>query len=427
MAAGPSRPSLIGMVIVESLTGGRVRRCDRRVLRTRRRSARSRSAAGSAIRLGLGRTRAILRELGDPQRTLRGALVAGTNGKGSVLAMAGSVLRAAGLRVGETPKPHLVTLPRAPPGRRPPDRPGELRPARGRGDPDRRPGGPAPGRPDRVRAPHGRRLPLVRRGRASTSRSSRSGSADGSTRPTPGMAASPWSRTSTSTTWTASGRRSAHIAREKAAIIERGDRAVTGATGRRARDRPPAGAAARRAAHRGRPGADPRDRPRRARRRPAGPRPDAGRAARAAPGGERGRRRRHARCARRGRHRDRRRPRPARTGFATARWPGRLELLTVDGRDVLLDGAHNPAGAAALAQALDDLRPFLTGGDAPAAAPAADHAPDRLDGRQGRRRGRPRPRRGGGAAGRAYHLHRPGPAPGAAGGRAGGGLVGRPG
>ena len=38
----------------------------------------------------------------------------------------------------------------------------------------------------------------------------------------------------------------------------------------------------------------------------------------------------------------------------------------MDGRDVLLDGAHNPAGAAALAQALDDLRPFLTGGDAPA-------------------------------------------------------------
>ena len=52
------------------------------------------------------------------------------------------------------------------------------------------------------------------------------------------------------------------------------------------------------------------------------------------------------------------------TGFATARWPGRLELLTVDGHDVLLDGAHNPAGAAALARALDDLRPFLSGGDA---------------------------------------------------------------
>ena len=34
----------------------------------------------------------------------------------------------------------------------------------------------------------------------------------------------------------------------------------------------------------------------------------------------------------------------------------------VDGRDVLLDGAHNPAGAAALAAALDDLRPFLGAG-----------------------------------------------------------------
>ena len=61
------------------------------------------------IRLGLGRTRALLRELGDPQLSVRGALVAGTNGKGSVLALAGSALRAAGLRAGETPKPHLVS------------------------------------------------------------------------------------------------------------------------------------------------------------------------------------------------------------------------------------------------------------------------------------------------------------------------------
>ncbi|HEX2756703.1 MAG TPA: cyanophycin synthetase, partial [Candidatus Limnocylindrales bacterium] len=41
---------------------------------------------------------------------------------------------------------------------------------------------------------------------------------------------------------------------------------------------------------------------------------------------------------------------------------GRLELLSVDGREVLLDGAHNPAGAAALAAALDELRPFLGAG-----------------------------------------------------------------
>ena len=59
--------------------------------------------------MGLGRTRALLRELGHPERTVRGALIAGTNGKGSVLALAERALRAAGYRVGTTPKPHLVT------------------------------------------------------------------------------------------------------------------------------------------------------------------------------------------------------------------------------------------------------------------------------------------------------------------------------
>jgi dihydrofolate synthase / folylpolyglutamate synthase len=54
-----------------------------------------------------------------------------------------------------------------------------------------------------------------------------------------------------------------------------------------------------------------------------------------------------------------------RRGYASATWPGRLELLDVDGREVLLDGAHNPAGAAALATALDDLRPYLQGGAEP--------------------------------------------------------------
>src|SRR3954470_5930934 len=61
------------------------------------------------VRLGLGRTRALLRELGNPEQAVRGALVGGTNGKGSVLALAGAAIRAAGLRAGETPKPHLVT------------------------------------------------------------------------------------------------------------------------------------------------------------------------------------------------------------------------------------------------------------------------------------------------------------------------------
>jgi dihydrofolate synthase / folylpolyglutamate synthase len=42
-------------------------------------------------------------------------------------------------------------------------------------------------------------------------------------------------------------------------------------------------------------------------------------------------------------------------GAAEVRWPGRLELLTVRGRRWLLDGAHNPAGARALAAALRRL------------------------------------------------------------------------
>ncbi|MBA2254613.1 MAG: bifunctional folylpolyglutamate synthase/dihydrofolate synthase [Chloroflexi bacterium] len=61
------------------------------------------------IRLGLARTRALLHATGDPQAGLRGPLIGGTNGKGSVQAMVAAVLREAGLRVGQTPKPHLVS------------------------------------------------------------------------------------------------------------------------------------------------------------------------------------------------------------------------------------------------------------------------------------------------------------------------------
>ncbi|HYN63182.1 MAG TPA: Mur ligase family protein [Candidatus Limnocylindrales bacterium] len=61
------------------------------------------------ISLGLQRIEAILDELDHPERSLHGALVGGTNGKGSVVAMARSVLRAAGLRIGTMPKPHLVS------------------------------------------------------------------------------------------------------------------------------------------------------------------------------------------------------------------------------------------------------------------------------------------------------------------------------
>jgi len=49
----------------------------------------------------------VLRQLGDPQRDLDCVHVAGTNGKGSVCAMIESVARAAGLRTGLYTSPHL--------------------------------------------------------------------------------------------------------------------------------------------------------------------------------------------------------------------------------------------------------------------------------------------------------------------------------
>lgn len=60
------------------------------------------------ISMGLERVERLMVEAGHPELGLRGALVGGTNGKGSVVAMAQSVLAAAGLRTGTMPKPHLV-------------------------------------------------------------------------------------------------------------------------------------------------------------------------------------------------------------------------------------------------------------------------------------------------------------------------------
>ena len=40
-----------------------------------------------------------------------------------------------------------------------------------------------------------------------------------------------------------------------------------------------------------------------------------------------------------------------RHGLATVRWPGRFECIERDGREIVLDGAHNPQGAAVLAAA----------------------------------------------------------------------------
>ena len=61
------------------------------------------------ISLGLARVERLMAEAGHPELGARGALVGGTNGKGSVVAMVRSVLGAAGYRVGTMPKPHLVS------------------------------------------------------------------------------------------------------------------------------------------------------------------------------------------------------------------------------------------------------------------------------------------------------------------------------
>jgi dihydrofolate synthase/folylpolyglutamate synthase len=59
------------------------------------------------IRLGLGRMRALLDELGQPQHSLRGVLIAGTNGKGSAAAMVAAILASAGCSTATSPSPHL--------------------------------------------------------------------------------------------------------------------------------------------------------------------------------------------------------------------------------------------------------------------------------------------------------------------------------
>lgn len=62
------------------------------------------------IKPGLGVEEALLRRLGNPERSFAVIHVAGTNGKGSVCALLDSILRAAGLPVGLYTSPHLVRL-----------------------------------------------------------------------------------------------------------------------------------------------------------------------------------------------------------------------------------------------------------------------------------------------------------------------------
>jgi dihydrofolate synthase/folylpolyglutamate synthase len=312
------------------------------------------------IRLGLGRTRALLRELGNPERSVRGALIAGTNGKGSVLAIAESALRAAGYRVGTTPKPHLVTYrERVQIDGRPiaADDFGRLveqvlpiadRVARRQGDPTEFElltavvfARFAEVRPD---------LALVEVGLGG--RLDATHAWDGGVAVVTNVDLDHMDRL---------GDTVAKIARQKAAIIERGDLAVTGARGdglavvrRRARRMavPLTEVAPAPLLGWDRDGIDielPRLGPTRVGLRGrhqaanaaiADATLDALEAAGIATVPDEARRR----------------------GYAAAVWPGRLELITAGGREVLLDGAHNPAGAAALAVSLDDLRPYLAPG-----------------------------------------------------------------
>ncbi|UQZ88650.1 bifunctional folylpolyglutamate synthase/dihydrofolate synthase [Deltaproteobacteria bacterium Smac51] len=62
------------------------------------------------MKFGLDNMRGILAKLGNPQDSLRLVHLAGTNGKGSVGSMLSSVLHEAGFRVGLYTSPHLITF-----------------------------------------------------------------------------------------------------------------------------------------------------------------------------------------------------------------------------------------------------------------------------------------------------------------------------
>ncbi|MHB8055042.1 MAG: bifunctional folylpolyglutamate synthase/dihydrofolate synthase [Candidatus Aminicenantales bacterium] len=62
------------------------------------------------VKLGLDNIRALLSGLGDPHRAFPSIHVAGTNGKGSVCAMLAEILARNGLRVGLYTSPHLVRV-----------------------------------------------------------------------------------------------------------------------------------------------------------------------------------------------------------------------------------------------------------------------------------------------------------------------------
>lgn len=65
---------------------------------------------GFGIKFGLDNITAIVERLGHPERSFRSVHVAGTNGKGSATAMIDAALRAAGHRSARYTSPHLVDL-----------------------------------------------------------------------------------------------------------------------------------------------------------------------------------------------------------------------------------------------------------------------------------------------------------------------------
>lgn len=329
------------------------------------------------IRLGLGRTRALLRRLGNPERELPGVLVGGTNGKGSVQALLAAALVGAGRRVAQTPKPHLVSY-------------------RERLVLDGRPIEPLEfaeliervlAEAQAIERRHGAPTEFEVLTAAAFSWFARGGAELGVIEVGMGGrldATNAWQGGLTAITNVALdhtehlGPTIAHIAREKSHIIKRCDRLALTSAGGEARR-----ILGRRAARVGVPLRDAL---------PLGVLSmDRGGLLVEAPGlGE-------LRVGLLGRHQ------AANAGLALAvlegmretglaevteavlrrawadvRWPGRLELLALgaDDRaaaadtrapdprrpDILLDGAHNPHGAAALAAALDELRPLLSRG-----------------------------------------------------------------
>ncbi len=64
----------------------------------------------AGMRPGLDRIEALLSAIGNPERSMTLAQIAGTNGKGSVSAMLAAIVQATGRRVGLYSSPHLVDL-----------------------------------------------------------------------------------------------------------------------------------------------------------------------------------------------------------------------------------------------------------------------------------------------------------------------------